>query len=226
MSFSMARSNVYYMLVASLPHMPRHFEVERVPINRIRLDERLRMLRPEDAAVVEQVQGFLLWDRQPRDRTDEEVIRHFESLMASISNPLVRHLISFRMDVRTIVSALRRRRQNQGPPPGVGRWIEHIGRHWTHPQFRLERQYPWIADVDRLLNQGDPLEIERRLLGATWTEWRRLANEYTFSFEAVILYLARWEIVDRWVRLDRETGRNLFEELVTEALGDHNELYA
>lgn len=214
----MVRGNVYYMLIASLPHMPRHFEVERVPINRIRLEERLKMLRPEDAAVVGQVQDFLLWDRQRRDRTDEEVIRHFESLMATITNPLVRHLISFRMDVRTIVGALRRRRLGLGPPSCFGKWGGHIARHWTHPQFRLERHHPWIGEVDRLLYQGDPLEVQRRVVGATWKEWRRLADEYTFTFEAILLYLARWEIVDRWVRLDSGLGRTRFEELVTEAL--------
>jgi hypothetical protein len=220
-----SRSNIYYMLVASLPHMPRYFEVERVPINRIRLEERLRMLRPEDAAVVKQVQDFLLWDRQSRDQSDEEVMRRYDVLMATVTNSLARHLVSFRMDVRTIMSALRRRRRGLPPPAGVGQWLEHIRRHWTVPHFNLERQHSWVGEAERLLDRGEPLEVERLLLDATWREWARLANHYHFSFETILLYLARWEIVDRWVRLDWELGREKFEKLVTEALDAHGHLY-
>ena len=42
----------YYMLIASLPALPPHFEVQRDPITRPRLDERLKMLEPEDGGQV------------------------------------------------------------------------------------------------------------------------------------------------------------------------------
>ena len=100
----MVRSNSYYTLVASLPAMPRHFEVERVPITQPRLEKRLEMLKAEDAEVVGQLLAFLLWDRQPRDRTDEEVISHYNELMPRTKNRLARHIVAFQMDIRTIMS--------------------------------------------------------------------------------------------------------------------------
>ena len=220
----MIRSNDYYMLVASLPAMPRSFEVERVPINRIRLEDRLGMLELEDARVVGQVQDFLLWDRQPRDRTDDEVIVRYDRLMREIDNPLVRHVVSFRMDVRTIVSAIRRRRLSLPPPSGVGQWVNRIAKNWSRPDFNLGHVNPWVIELDRLLG-GDPLEDERRLLDVTWTHWSRLADRYHFSFEAVVLYLARWEIIDRWTRLDPAAGAQRFDGLVTEALGEHADIF-
>ena len=46
----MARSNLYYTLLGSLPALPAHFaDAERVPISQLRLDERLRMLAHHDA---------------------------------------------------------------------------------------------------------------------------------------------------------------------------------
>ncbi len=65
------------------------------------------------------------------------------------------------------------------------------------------------------------MEAERLLSSVAWTRWCRTAACHTFSFEAVILYLARWEIIDRWTSRDASRGRLRFEQLVSETLGEH-----
>ena len=87
--------------------------------------------------------------------------------------------------------------------------------------FRLAREHPWISHVLSALAANEPLEVERLLLHATWTEWTRLADGYHFVFESVLLYLSRWEIVDRWTRLNESQGRDRFNTLLKEALGEH-----
>ncbi len=221
----MARSNSYYTLVASLPAMPRYFEVERVPIAQPRLEKRLQMLKSQDAEVVEQLRAFLLWDRQPWDRTDEEVVSHYDELMSTTRNRLARHIVAFQMDIRTIISGLRRRRRGLPPPPGVGQWTDHIRKNWEDPQFGLRWQHPWIAEVDQLLDTTDCLRVERIKLGVTWNHLTRLAERYFFSFEVVLLYLARWEIIRRWTSRDAVLGRQRFEQLVTESLDEYANLY-
>jgi hypothetical protein len=216
----------YYTLIASLPHLPLHFEeADRIPITRPRLLDRLRLLHPEDRKVIDQVTSFLAWDRQPLDRSDEEVIARYESLMTSVSNPLVREVINTRIDVRTIISAMRRRRSGAAPPPGVGRWVDHIRRHWNHPEFYLAGRYPWISDVQRMIQEGQARETQRLLFGVSYGSWSRMAERYTFSFEAIILYLARWEIIDRWTSQNVETGRQRFDKLITETLGAYANIY-
>lgn len=215
----------YYTLVASLPHLPSRFEGgERPPITGLRLRERLKMLDEPDRLVVDQVLAFLLWDRQNRERTEAEVINHYDELMRTIANPLVRHIISFRIDVRTIMSGLRRRRRGHPPPRGCGQWVAQISREWEHPDFKLGRRHPWIIKAQRALEEEDFIEVERQVLDATWNEWVRLAERYHFSFESVILYLVRWEIVNRWSRLDAVAGRRRFDQLLTETLGEHAQL--
>ncbi len=221
----MVRSNSYFTLMASLPALPAHFEVERVPITQPRLAYRLRMLEPDDYGVVRELSNFLVWDRQRRDRTDEEMIAEYRRLTATLTNPMALHIVNFRMDVRTIMSGLRRRRRGMAPPAGLGRWVEVIRRNWNQHLFGLGNIHPWIAEVEPLLKTTDCLAAERILLGVSWREWRRLGGEHHFSFEAVLLYLARWEIVNRWTGLDAETGRNRFGELVTESLGEYANLY-
>lgn len=214
----MTTATNYYSLVASLPHMPRTFEVERVPISRIRLQERLKLLGDRDKNTVEQVQSFLVWDRQLPELTDEDVQTGYDHLLNSISNSLVRDIINHRMDVRTITCALRRRRLGLEPPHAVGQYVGHIRKHWQHPDFQLVRVHPWIPRVRDALDAGEPLQVDRQLLNATWSRWVKLADEFTFSFETVLLYLARWEIVDRWTRLDETAGRQKFDEILATTL--------
>jgi hypothetical protein len=219
------RNRSYYTLIASLPNLPPRFEVDRAPITRPRLEERLRLLHPDDAKVIDQVAAFLAWDRQPLDRTDEEVIARHDELMRTISNPLLRELIDNRMDVRTIVSAVRRRRAGSPPPKGVGQWVDQIRRNWNHPEFNLQGRYPWIGEFERLTAEGNVGQAQHLMFSMRWKAWSRMAERYTFSFEAIILYLARWEIIERWTTQNAESGRQRFEQLITETLGEYVNLY-
>ena len=104
-------SGMYYTLMGSLPALPTRFEdAGRVPISHPRLEDRLKMLEAEDAEVIEQMADFLVWDRQPGDRTDEQIVRQYEQFTNSVKNRFTRDLMEERMGMRTIIAALRRRR--------------------------------------------------------------------------------------------------------------------
>jgi len=215
----------YFTLMASLPALPPHFEVERDPITRPRLDERLKMLEPDDAEVLERLRDFLAWDRQPIDQTDEQVIARYGALMPTVSNRLVRALIDDRMEVRTIVSGLRLRRAGLPPPVGIDPWAARIRRNWEHPEFGFGGRHRWIAGFRELDETGRVLEAQRVLFSAAWDVWSREAAHYHFAFEAVILYVARWDIIDRWTSRDAARGRGRFEQLISQTLGEHGKLY-
>jgi len=217
----------YYTLVGSLPALPRRFdEAERAPVSRVRLDELLLMLDDQDREVVGRLSDFLVWDRQALDRTDQDVCRQYDRVMAETSNRFVRRIIERVMNQRTVVAALRRRRLGQGPPPGVGPWLKHIEQHWKQPDFRLASRLPWVTRVAELLAGDTPLAVEHVLLDADWKVASRLAMEIDpFSFEAVLLYLFRWGLVHRWVRRDEQAGQKRFQELVAQSMGSYATLY-
>jgi hypothetical protein len=215
----------YHTLIASLPPLPPRFDVRRDPISALRLEQRLRMLEEDDAAIIEQWRGFVQWDRQPLDRTDEEFIAKYDELMRNISNTTLREMIQIRIDTRTIVSAIRRRRAGMPPPTGAGQWVDHIRRNYGEPEFKLAGQYSWVGAFDQLLAAGDAMGAERLLLGTNYTQWSQMAEHYTFSFEAILLYLARWEIIDRWTSGDAQAGQLRFQSILTETLGDHAQLF-
>jgi hypothetical protein len=215
----------YHTLIASLPPLPARFDIGRNPISAPRLEQRLRMLQDDDAAVIDQWRQFLQWDRQPLDRSDEEFIANHEELMGRISNATLREMIRVRVDIRTLVSALRRRRAGLPAPPGVGQWVEHIRRNYTEPEFNLGGRYPWIGQFDEFLANGDALSAQRLLFGLSYTRWCRMAERHTFSFETILLYLARWEVIDRWTSRDFDAGKLRFESILTETLGEYAQLF-
>ncbi len=223
----MARSNSYHMLISSLPALPPRFDAGPLPITLERLQGRMRMLEPEDAREISRMLETLGWSQKYAEQSDAVVVKRYGELMQEVTHPLVREVLATGMDVRMIVAALRRRRAGLGPPDvGLGQWLEEIRRHFRKPDLGLGHVYPWIPQFDQMLGQRDSLNLYRNILRATWTYFKERSDDYYFSFEAVVLYIARWDIVRHWQQLRAERGREVFEALVTEVLGDHAKLYS
>jgi hypothetical protein len=216
------------MLISSLPALPARFDVGQLPISLERLQGRLRMLEPEDAQQTNRMLEVLAWSEQFAEARDSAVVSRYSDLMQNIGSPLAREVFAALMNVRMIVAAMRRRRQGLGPPTiGFGPSFEHIRRHFNQPDFGLGRVFPWLIPFSQLLEQGDVLALYRRVLLETWTYLNTRAQEYdTFSFEAVVLYVARWDLIRRWLQLQPERGRAVFEALVTEAMGKYAQFYS
>ena len=222
------RSNSYYMLVCSLAVLPTRFDVGRLPMTLERLQARMRMLEPEDAQEVNRMLDVLRWSLQFAEARDTAVAKRYGELMQGITNPLVHEVLAAGMNMRMIMVALRRRRHGLGPPPvGFGRWFEHIRRHFNQPDFGLGHVFPWLLPFDQLLEHEDVLTLYRRMLAETWAYVRKRTRDYDcFSFEAVVLYIVRWDIIRHWQQLQAERGRTIFEALVTEAMGEYAKLYS
>ncbi|KAA5539708.1 DUF2764 family protein [Roseiconus nitratireducens] len=214
----------YYTLVASLPPLPQPFDSGPLPITRSTLRSRLDLLDDDDRMVVDQISRFFVWDRQPLDRTDEEVWQTHQRLMEQIDNPLVRQVVNHRFDMRTIVAAIRRKRDQEGPPIGVPPLAGMIRRNWDAPDFNLSTRYRWIGPFAEAAAAGKVVQAQHILFTDLWNTWTRIAQQYHFTFESILLYLARWEIVERWTSRDADAGRERFNDLIRETLGEYAEL--
>jgi hypothetical protein len=226
---SMQQSH-YYTLVASLPHLPRFDRAKRLPINRQQLDLRLHMLSEEDAEVVQLAERFISWQHQPIERTDQEMISFHRKVLATSSNPVLHGIIGFRMDMRTLLAALRLRSRGEGPPAvdaawGIGPLAQDIRRHWNDPWFHLEYRYPWLPEVARLLEAGDSFAVEKRTMRLIWDHLGQIADFTGFGFDTVLGYLFRWDLVARWLSYEPKVAALRFEHLVTEAIGNDARLF-
>ena len=219
----MGSTDRYLTLLASLPAHGPLFGAKQTPLSRIRLQMRLRWLEPEDADDLVKLGEVVDWHQQGFEVDDEAVVRHAEHSAAAIGNAFTRELAVWRLELRTIVAALRHRRAGGAPPSGrrhwgFGRWVPHLARHWGEPHFRLERVFPWLPEAKRLLDDGDPLGLERLLLGTVWTHLERIAADHHFDFEAVVIYVTRWDLVARWTCYDADAAASRFNALLEACL--------
>jgi hypothetical protein len=219
------------MLMASLPPLPALFTSDDPPISRLRLDRRLEMLEPVDRAELADIEVLMRWDLLPLDMTDREILERANEVFPRIRSHALRDVAIWRLELRTIVAALRRRALGKPAPTseedwGYGRWVRHIERNWAVPDFGIGSVLPWLPEFSRLIDEGDSLGFERTLLGVAWTYMSRAAHGHFFSFEAVALYVLRWDVIARWTGYDGQRARERFNRLVVEGLGDYRELFA
>ncbi len=220
----MAGTDCYITLMSSLPYPGKLFAAKQTPCSRYRLDSRLQMLTPEDAALLQQIEALLQWSHQPISRTDEEIVAQARALIPRLKRETLQYVVAQRMELRTTVAALRRRKRGGSAPGlrepwGYGRWLGHIRRHWSEPALRLERQFPWLLEANRLLSADDSVGLERLLLGVVWKCLGNAAVGHDFDFEAVVIYVLRWNIIDRWTNYSGEAARERFHTLVDLGLG-------
>jgi hypothetical protein len=217
----------YETLVASLPYLPRVDRAERLPINRERLEARLRMLSERDAAGLERAVRLLQWRREPAPPAAEQ--RAWQEALEDDGEPALHALLAFHRDVRTVLGALRQRRRGLAPaatpggPPvawGAGPWLRHIVQHWDDPDFRLGPVFPWIGAARTHLASGAAADLERLLCDLEWRLLERLAEPEPFGFAAVVAYRFKWGLLERLLAYDRGQGQARFEQLIEEGCGD------
>ena len=75
------------------------------------------------------------------------------------------------------------------------------------------------SKVETALAQGDLLSREKDLDDITWDKVNSLETFHYFDITAVLAYVAKLNIVNRWLALDETKGRELFRKLVQEVKG-------
>ncbi len=214
----------YVQLVASLPALGPILAAKTAPINRVRLQARLqRMLRPEHRAEIQAAASILDWSCQAMLTTDADIVSHARKIIPTLKSESLRLLVHEQLEQRTVLAALRRRHAGQDAPAageiwGYGRYVDRIRAKWREADFGLGRSLKWLLPAKDKLDKADAAGLERILLEAAWRQADRLARAHDFDFEAVALYVVRWDLLDRWTRYDAEAAAARFDALVADAL--------
>ncbi|MEM8855885.1 MAG: DUF2764 family protein [Pseudomonadota bacterium] len=217
----MSDSDAYITLVSSLPASERLFVAKKPPLSRVRLERRLTLLSAEDRETLAQIESIMSWGAYSMNDTEADVLARVRAVMAGLKRKTLRTIVAERMDLRTTIAALRMRRRGDGPPTallGASRLVPHIIANWSDPAFHLQRRLPWLREAVTLLEKDDPLALERHLLDTTFRQLKRHAARHSFDFEAVVIYVLKWSIFDRWADRDTRAAERRFETLTQQAL--------
>lgn len=240
----MAQKN-YYTLIASLPKL-EHFErAERLPINRVRLDQRLTLLDPDQASQLSRAEVLLEWPHQSLSTPEQQVAAVYRRNPDLFSNKELREFVHYRFELRIVMAALRYRRQlsntvehvidgnvidsnishnnifenklfDKKVGQQVGPRLAWIIQHWDEPLFRLEGLYPWIRHAHKYLDNSDALSLEKLLMNVIWQRAAYLREQYLFGFESVFAYVFQWDIMHRWLSYKTDAATKRFQTMIEE----------
>lgn len=219
----------YVMLMASLPALGPLLSEQAPTINEARLERRLKDLLPEDHEELERLRELVSWTRLDLGEDDATFLARARKVIDSIRSEPVRAVVRDRLEIRTLLAALRRRHGGgeapaQGESWGYGRYVETIRSHWTAPDFGVGRIFSWVVAAKQKLEANDRPGLERIALEAAWAAGERHLGQHAFDFGAVVYYVLRWSLVDRWSRYDAEAAATRFAELLDEALSEFSGL--
>lgn len=82
-----------------------------------------------------------------------------------------------------------------------------------------EEMFDEASSLDAILHGKDILERERGIDDLIWGKIDDLTTYNYFDIEAILGFLAKLHIVERWYTLDEQTGREMFRKLVDEVRG-------
>ena len=204
--------NNYEYIIASLPVLtPEYKYPEGEDFGRC-IQSIRNQLSEKDAAVLDTLlEGFKAKHLTPDFY--ERVLRH--------DCPFIREYFRFDLNLRNAkVEFLNR---ELGRPDGQDIMSGKGSSEDEHLDIDLYRfrggEFEENTAADLALAQSSLLDREKALDQVVWDKVESLALFHDFDLTAVLAFVARLHIADRWLALDEAKGRELFKQLVNEVRG-------
>lgn len=191
--------NNYYYIIAGLPVLSHEWKPgEQTP--EIIRQEILEQCSEKDRAVIGLLEsGFV----------DENLTADFYRTALAHKNRFIREYFRFDLNVKNAK---------------VRYLNEALGRDPKKDVIVLDEEAPQevfeeAAKLDTILHGNDILERERGIDDLMWEKIEDMTTYDYFDIKAVLAFLAKLHIVERWYILDEKTGREMFRKLVDEVRG-------
>ncbi len=188
--------------MTSLPRHDRQFKVKQTPISRIQLAKRLKLLPEPEQTYLEQLVN-VVWDSWfSLDLPLSETLKRAKPLLA-LNNPFINDIIYWFFDIRSLFVALRLHKTQAQPPSKPQdywhtRFSKRLIANWSQADFGLKHVYPWLSDVIEKISNNEPDDVEDILLTQVWHHLNAIETRHFFDFEALIIYVIRWNVVNHW----------------------------
>ncbi len=186
----------YEYLIAGLPVLsPDWTENGQLPVDELTEEIRSLCSEKDNILINSLLAGF----------SEENLNEGFYKGMLESRNSFLREYFTFDLNLRN--RKVRYLNGQLGRPDDTDIFLE--------PSEDFEEK----EAVDKVLNGNDLLEREHGLDSITWEKVSALTTFDYFDINAVLGFLAKLHIIDRWLKLDEQTGRELFKKLVDEIRG-------
>ncbi|MBN1116997.1 MAG: DUF2764 family protein [Bacteroidales bacterium] len=132
------------------------------------------------------------------------------------SNTFINNWYTFEKNISNVLTALQCRKyeiDRNGKLAGKGEVIEKLEKSSSR-DFGLSDEIELIDQIIKISEETDLLLQEQKTDLLKWGYLDENSFFHYFSIEKLFVFLIKLSIAERWISLDKETGRKLFEELL------------
>lgn len=144
-------------------------------------------------------------------------LRFYQEIKENSTNRFIQSWFHFDRILRNIRTAWMCRKQEQSMSEQLVGLNEEIDLFVKNklPDFGLRREFPLGEQIFNLLEEPiDLLECEFRFDQIRWQMADELTTFHYFDIDKILAFLAKADILDRWLKLDQTRGVELFNNLV------------
>ncbi len=134
----------------------------------------------------------------------------------SNSNAFISKWFQFESDLNNLLTASKCKKYDvpiEGQLIGSGDLVDKLTRS-SSKDFGLDNEFPFLDQILKALDENDFLEQEKKIDRIKWDYLDDEVFFHYFTIEKIFSFLIQLTIVERWLSLDKETGQELFNELI------------
>ena len=186
----------YEYLIAGLPVLSDDLSGQDCPSPAVLVKEIRELCSEKDNALI---------DTLLKGKEEENFTPEFYGAMLSHPNHFLREFFRFDLNVRN--AKVRYLNESLGRPSNMDIFLEDEG------------EFEESGEVHRILYGPNLVSREKGLDEMMWNKIDELNTFDYFNVSTVLGYIAKLKIIDRWLKLDEATGREMFRQLVSEIRG-------
>jgi hypothetical protein len=147
---------------------------------------------------------------------ENQLTAAFHAHASRLDNAFLRDWFAFERDLENVRAALAARRVSLSLDDQLigDNLVTQTLRRSHARDFGLGAEWPYIDDVLRIYQNDNLMEREKAI---DMLKWRYIDERNTFNYfsvEALLGFLLKASMVERWLSLEVETGRALFQRLI------------
>jgi len=153
---------------------------------------------------------------------EDAILLEYYQYALKCSNRMLREWFEMNLNVTNILTALIAKKYGWNVADyiqGDNEVCEMI-RNSNARDFGLGLELDYMTDLMKIVECEDPVEKEKRIDAFKWLWLEEKTFMDVFAIEAVFAYMCKLEMLERWEKLDIETGRETFRQIIENLRGE------
>lgn len=153
---------------------------------------------------------------------DELLYHYMKFAIRTCPNKMIRQWYQLNLNITNILTAMLARKQGWNVSDfikGDGPVQEMIRENKTK-DFELGNELDYVKDLMRIVDEKDPVQKEKMIDALKWVWLDEATFMEPFSIEAIFAYLCKLAMQHRWAKLDVESGKETFKQIIENLRGE------